>query len=211
MTSVWRASEVDRVSPPHPSAASPLPLSPTRGEGKKETRQSPSPLVGEGRGPRAKRVGRGRGNAEGLTKRQLLPPTTVNRSRELRRDAGPPERNLWRALREAFPLAGFRHQVPFGRYHADFCSHAAKLIVEADYATHALKRGQDETRTLNGEGYRVIRFWNNEVMENLDGVIATIASHLPSPLVGEGGAKRRMRGLSPRREPLTRLNRASHD
>jgi len=152
--------------------------------------------VGEGWGPRAKRVGRVRGNKDGLTKRQLLPASTVDRSRELRKNAGPAERKLWRALREALPQAGFRHQVPFGPYHADFCSHAAKLIVEADDATHALNRAQDESRTrfLNGEGYRVIRFWNNDVMGNIDGVIQTITAALPSPLVGEGGAKRRMRG-----------------
>jgi len=101
-----------------------------------------------------------------------------------------------RALREAFPLAKFRHQVPIGPFHADFCSHGAKLVIEIDDATHADKATADEARTrfIEGEGYRVIRFWNNEVMANIDGVIGTIAASLPSPLVGEGGAKRRMRG-----------------
>jgi very-short-patch-repair endonuclease len=142
--------------------------------------------VGEGRGPRAKRVGRVRGNEDGLTKRQLLPSSTVNRSRELRKNAGPPELKAWRALRETFPLAGFRHQVPFGPCHADFCSHAAKLIVEIDDATHVLRPEQDAARTrfLNCEGYRVIRFWNNDVMGNLEGVIATIAHALPAVLMG---------------------------
>ncbi|QDZ06711.1 DUF559 domain-containing protein [Sphingomonas panacisoli] len=137
-----------------------------------------------------------RGNADGLTKRQLLPTSTVARSRALRKNAGGPERVMRRALREAFPEARFRHQVPLGAYHADFCSHAAKLIVEIDDATHAEKRERDEARTrfLNGEGYRVVRFWNNDVMGNLDGVIAEIANALPSLLVGEGGAQRRMRG-----------------
>jgi len=115
-----------------------------------------------------------------LTKRQLLPASTVARSRELRRNAGDPERVLRRALRQTFPEARFRHQVPLGLYHVDFCSHAAKLIIEIDDATHAEKREKDEARTrfLNGEGYRVIRFWNNDVMGNLDGVIAAIAGHL---------------------------------
>ncbi|MEI9926503.1 MAG: DUF559 domain-containing protein [Sphingomonas sp.] len=141
-----------------------------------------------------------RGNADGLTKRQLLPASTVARSRELRRNAGSPERAIWRALREAFPLAKFRHQVPFGPYHADFCSHAARLIVEIDDATHALKQREDAARTrfIESEGYCVIRFWNNDVMTNIDGVIETIAAQLPSRLVGEGGAKRRMKGS---REP----------
>jgi very-short-patch-repair endonuclease len=164
MTNAWRASEVAGLSESN----------------------SPSPPVGEGRGPRAKRVGRVRGNGDGLTKRQLLPALPVNRSRELRRNAGPAERGLWNALRQGLPLAGFRHQAPFGPYHADFCSHAAKLIVEADDATHAMRRDQDDARTrfLCGEGYRVIRFWNNDVMGNIDGVIAEIAAALPRELRG---------------------------
>ncbi|MBS0479990.1 MAG: DUF559 domain-containing protein [Proteobacteria bacterium] len=127
-----------------------------------------------------------RGNADGLTKRQLLPASTVPRSRDLRKKAGDPERVLRRALREAFPEARFRHQVPFGCYHADFCSHGAKLIVEIDDATHAEKRTRDERRTqfLNSEGYRVIRFWNNDVMGNLDGVIAAVGDALPDDLKG---------------------------
>jgi crossover junction endodeoxyribonuclease RuvC len=121
-----------------------------------------------------------RGNADGLTKRQLLPASTTARSRDLRKNAGDPELVMRRALREAFPQAKFRHQVPMGRYHADFCSHALKLIVEIDDATHALRVERDEARThfLNDEGYCVLRFWNNDVMGNVDGVIATIADHI---------------------------------
>jgi len=73
-----------------------------------------------------------------------------------------------------------------GPYHADFASHAAKLIVEVDDATHAARRDRDEARTrfLNAEGYRVIRFWNNDVMTNVDGVMAEIAGNLPPELQG---------------------------
>ena len=83
-----------------------------------------------------------------------------------------------------------------GRYFADFCSHRAKLIIEVDGGQHALDAERDATRTrfLEGEGYRVLRFWNNDVLGNLEGVISTIAPAIPSPLVGEGGAKSRMRG-----------------
>jgi len=123
---------------------------------------------------------------DGLTKRQLLPAVTVFRSRELRRNAGPIERALKAALRRALPAAGFRHQVPMGPYHADFCSHSAKLIVEVDDATHAERRAHDETRTrfLNAEGYRVLRFSNNDVMGNIEGGLAEIARNLPSELRG---------------------------
>lgn len=151
--------------------------------------ENPSPLVGEGGARAAQQRGRvrgtrgdqkPRGNAAGLTKRQLLPSTTATRSRAHRRDAGPVERTLWAALRRALPHARFRRQMPMGVYHADFCSHGAKLIVEVDDATHAVRRDRDAVRTrfLNGEGYRVLRFWNNEVMTNLDGVLAEIARHV---------------------------------
>nr|WP_315380125.1 DUF559 domain-containing protein [uncultured Sphingomonas sp.] len=154
--------------------------------------ENPSPLVGEGGARAAQQRGRvrgkggsySRGNAEGLTKRQLLPSTTATRSRAHRRDAGPVERTLWAALRRALPHARFRRQVPMGVYHADFCSHGAKLIVEVDDAAHAVRQDRDAVRTrfLNGEGYRVLRFWNNEVMINLDGVLAEIARHVDAGL-----------------------------
>ena len=138
---------------------------------------TPSPLVGEGRGPLPQVVGRVRGNANGLTKRQQLPADTVIRSRSMRKAAGEPERRLWRALREALPEAKFRRQVPLGPYHADFCSHTAKLVVEVDGDDHAARATQDAERTrfLQSEGSFVARFSNADVMENIDGVIAAIA------------------------------------
>jgi len=150
--------------------------------------------VGE-EGARAKRE-KVRGNAEGLTKRQLLPSTTTGRARALRRNPTETEKLLWRALREAFPHAKFRQQVPMGPYFADFCSHGAKLIVEADGGQHAEAAAYDAQRTrfLESEGYKVLRFWNNDVLGNISGVISTIAPHIPSPPVGEGGPKGRMRG-----------------
>ncbi len=127
-----------------------------------------------------------RGNADGLTKRQLLPALTPFRSRDLRRNATEPEKHMRRALRSAFPEAKFRFQVPLGPYHADFCSHAARLVIEIDGATHAHSATSDKARTrfIEAEGYRVLRFWNNDVMTNIDGVIAAIADHLPHTLKG---------------------------
>ncbi|AOH84112.1 hypothetical protein AWL63_09185 [Sphingomonas panacis] len=137
-----------------------------------------------------------RGDADGLTKRQRLPASTTDRSRQLRRDATEAEKHIRRALRDAFPEAKFRFQVPLGVYHADFCSHRARLVIEIDGGQHADTAAKDEKRTrfIEGEGYRLIRFWNNDVMTNIEGVIAVVADHLPSPLVGEGGPKGRMRG-----------------
>ncbi len=134
--------------------------------------------MGEGGARAAQRRGRVRGNADGLTKRQLLPPDAVNRSRTLRREAGEPERRLWAALRSSAPSLKFRRQVPFGAYHADFCSHAAKLIVEVDGDDHAMRVTTDAIRTrfLENEGYRVIRFTNSDVMDNIHGVVTMIAA-----------------------------------
>ena len=140
-----------------------------------------------------------------------LKPETVARARTLRRDMTDAELALWRGLGEALPGARFRSQVPFGPYYADFASHRCRLIIEIDGSQHGEKLDYDAARTyfLNGEGYRVLRFWNNEVLQNIDGVLAAIAAQIPSPLVGvgwplgssggrtchpTGGAKRRMGG-----------------
>lgn len=131
-----------------------------------------------------------------LRTRPYLSKATVARARALRREMTEAELALWRGLRESLPQARFRCQVPLGSYYADFASHRCRLIVEVDGSQHGEALDYDATRTrfLESEGYRVLRFWNNEVLRNLDGVLTAIASQIPSPLVGEGGAKRRMGG-----------------
>jgi very-short-patch-repair endonuclease len=91
------------------------------------------------------------------------------------------ERVLWRALREALPGWHWRKQVPLGPYFADFASHSAKLIVEVDGGQHAEAAAYDRKRTvfLEAEGFRVVRFWNNEVLSNTNGVLEAIAQVLP--------------------------------
>ena len=132
-----------------------------------------------------------------------LKPETVARSRALRRAMTEAERVLWRGLCEALPDARFRTQAPFGPYYADFASHRCRLIVELDGGQHGARLDYDAARThfLNGEGYRVLRFWNNEVLGDLDAVLRAIAVQIPFPLVGEGGAKRRMGGARRSRAP----------
>jgi very-short-patch-repair endonuclease len=102
----------------------------------------------------------------------------IPRARRLRREATVFERMLWAALRERLPGLKFRRQVPFGPYIADFANHRARLIIELDGEGHAFRTESDALRTrfLEGEGYRVLRFWNAEVVENLDGVIDTIGA-----------------------------------
>jgi very-short-patch-repair endonuclease len=97
-----------------------------------------------------------------------------------------PERRLWHALRaKRLNGAKFRRQVVIDRYIADFaCRIPSMLIVEVDGETHSGRERQDAARTafLEGQGYRVLRFTNDDVMSNLDGVLIMIASALTPPL-----------------------------
>ncbi|MGE0257044.1 MAG: endonuclease domain-containing protein [Alphaproteobacteria bacterium] len=101
-------------------------------------------------------------------------------ARALRRDATDAERRLWRALREAAPAVRFRRQHPVGRYVLDFACPAHGLAIEVDGGQHAADAARDAARTaaLAGHGYRVIRFWNNDVLENTEGVVAAILREL---------------------------------
>lgn len=125
-------------------------------------------------------------------KRLALAPDATARARRLRREMTDAERKLWRGLRMAYPSAHWRKQVPFGLYTADFCTHGGKLVIEADGGQHATRTAEDEARTrfLNTEGYRVLRFWNDEIMRNLEGVLEAVGHALSSPLVGEAGGGR---------------------
>jgi very-short-patch-repair endonuclease len=104
------------------------------------------------------------------------------------------ERSLWRILRfRQVDGHRFRRQVPLGRYIADFACHDARLIIEVDGGQHDRSSAQEAERIrfLEEEGYRVLRFWNNEVLSNLEGVHATIAEvlrqHHPHPTLPHRG------------------------
>jgi very-short-patch-repair endonuclease len=103
----------------------------------------------------------------------------VATARRLRRDQTDAERKLWFRLRD-HRLAGlkFRRQMPIARYVVDFCCESARLIVEVDGGQHAARGAEDKARTaaLEAQGYLVLRFWNNEVLQNLDGVLEVIAN-----------------------------------
>ena len=103
----------------------------------------------------------------------------TSRSRVLRRNATDAEKALWRALKQ-IPVYGshFRRQVPIGTFVADFACLKARLLIELDGGHHSQDEvaAKDEARTrwLEKEGYRVIRFWNTELSENMNGVLDTI-------------------------------------
>jgi very-short-patch-repair endonuclease len=106
---------------------------------------------------------------------------TTTTARRLRRHQTDAERILWFRLRGR-RLAGwkFKRQVPIDRFIVDFICADAKLIVELDGGQHADRTRQDEerTRTLEAMGYLVLRFWNNDVMRNLEGVLEEILNTL---------------------------------
>ena len=101
-------------------------------------------------------------------------------ARRLRRDATDVERNLWLALRHRLPGWKFRRQHPIGRRVVDFACPERKLAIELDGGQHAFREEANVHRSMElaRRGYRVIRFWNNKVLENLDGVLETILGTL---------------------------------
>ena len=98
-------------------------------------------------------------------------------SRDLRANMTEAELKLWEQL-SARKVAGtrFNTQFPIGQFICDFVSRGAKLVIEVDGATHGKSERADAARTrfIESRGYRVIRFWNNEVMGNIEGVVAEI-------------------------------------
>jgi len=103
------------------------------------------------------------------------------RARTLRQNMTEAERRVWRILR-SHQMKGyrFRRQVPIGRYIADFVCHEVRLIVGIDGGQHDRSSPSEAERSgfLQTEGYRILRFWNDEVLANLDGVHETIADEL---------------------------------
>ena len=119
------------------------------------------------------------------------------RARTLRRKMTEAEKRLWQMMRTRHTEGyRFRRQVPLGRFIADFVCHEARLIVEIDGSQHDPSSAPEADRTqfLQGEGYRMLRFWNNEVLGNPEGVRTVIAAHLrrvhphPNPPPSRGRA-----------------------
>ena len=97
----------------------------------------------------------------------------------LRSNATDAERALWAQLRGR-RLGGhkFRRQWTLGPHIADFCCVESRLIVEADGGQHTSEADRTRTRYLQLQGYRILRFWNNDVLTNMDGVLDTILEAL---------------------------------
>jgi very-short-patch-repair endonuclease len=129
------------------------------------------------------------------TDRTIVVPNRV-RARAMRAVPTEAERKLWWHLRHRLRVSAthFRRQVRIGPYIVDFACHQAGLIVEVDGGQHgdAIAADSKRTRFLETEGYRVLRFWNNDVLRNMDGVLEIIqraitSTPTPNPSPQGGG------------------------
>ncbi len=111
-------------------------------------------------------------------------PKTMHNAGKLRKEPTPAERKLWSRIRNDQLGVNFRRQHAIGNYIPDFVCIEKKLIIELDGSQHLEQKEYDEERTkfLNSLGYKVIRFWNHNVMNNMDGVILTMLQVLDENL-----------------------------
>jgi very-short-patch-repair endonuclease len=124
----------------------------------------------------------GKASGEGKNMPGLLSTTEkVSFARNLRSEESKAERRMWSLLRgRGLTSFKFRRQFPVGAYIADFCCYERRLIVELDGYPHRLRRSYDKERTvfLESQGFRVVRFWNSEVLKKVGMVLQTIRMEL---------------------------------
>ena len=120
-------------------------------------------------------------------------PKMMHRAGELRREPTLAEAKLWKSLRsQNLDGTHFRRQYAIDKYIVDFCAPRAKLIIEVDGSQHLDQQDYDAERTgfLQARGYRVLRFWNNDILNNIQGVMATVLQAIPDKQIrqvpGEG-------------------------
>jgi very-short-patch-repair endonuclease len=111
-------------------------------------------------------------------------PLTKHRAIQLRKESTPAEQKLWSRIRNDQLGVTFRRQHAIGNYIPDFCSPQAKLIIELDGSQHLEQAEYDRERTayLESKGYRVLRFWNNSVMNDIESVIRAIIGEMDPDL-----------------------------
>jgi very-short-patch-repair endonuclease len=134
------------------------------------------------------------------TRDRAKAPPQRQLARQMRGAPTKAERKLWWHLRHRLGIGGthFRRQVQIARYIVDFACHAKRVIIEVDGGQHATQSAADAERTsvLEANGYRVLRYWNNDVLKNIEGVLEDIHRAIgvdphPQPLPTRGrGADR---------------------
>lgn len=112
-----------------------------------------------------------------MPRKQRSNPKTKHKAIRLRKESTPAERKLWSRIRHDQLGVTFRRQHAVGTYIPDFCSPKARVIIELDGSQHLEQEDYDEERTeyLVSQGYKVIRFWNNDVMNKIEDVILAIS------------------------------------
>jgi len=116
-----------------------------------------------------------------MTRTGRIEPRALSKARAMRAGMTDAERRLWQAIRQRHLLGRrFRRQHVLGPYIVDFICLEANLIIEVDGGQHADRADSDDRRTrwLEQKGYRVLRFWNNEVLTELEAVLEDIAKAL---------------------------------
>lgn len=115
-------------------------------------------------------------------------------AKQLRKRSTDAEGKLWQRLRDR-QLEGlkFRRQQPMGPYVLDFVCYERGIAIEIDGGQHTMQKGKDEERDnrLKGQGFMVLRYWNNEVLTNIEGALEDIRKHClshphPCPLPSRG-------------------------
>jgi very-short-patch-repair endonuclease len=142
--------------------------------------------------------------------RTIVPPQR-RLARAMRAAPTEAERKLWWHLRHRLLTPGthFRRQVRIGRYVADFACHATRIVVEVDGGQHGTASAADEARTkvLEANGYRVLRYWNNDVLTNIDGVLEDILNTItttPTPNPSPQGGGEQTEPAEPSRQTASR-------
>ena len=105
----------------------------------------------------------------------------ISRARQMRRQSTDTERALWAKLRDRRMMnCKFRRQFPIGRYIVDFVCHQYNLVIEIDGGHHAEQQDYDAVRTewLKSQGFDVIRYWNNDVLTEMESVLESIGDAL---------------------------------
>jgi very-short-patch-repair endonuclease len=118
--------------------------------------------------------------------------TTSHFAKSLRQNLTKADQIVWRYLRNRQLADKFRRQQPLGPYIGDFVCFGKKLIIEIDGSQHSPETDATRTEYLEKKGYRVIRFWNNEVIDNTEGVfqaIEAVLGNTPHPNLLPQGEK----------------------
>ena len=108
----------------------------------------------------------------------------IKKAKDLRKNLTDAERKLWSHLSgKQCEGVKFRRQQPIGRFIVDFVSFEKKVIIEVDGGQHSEEIDKERDQWLSDQGFKVLRFWNNEVLQNAEGVfeVITDACFSPSP------------------------------